>query len=219
MKFSPDSKFMNFCQKAVELTKLNLLWLLCCVPVFTAGASTTALITALYAYREGEDCGAGTFFRAFRASFRKATVIWLLSLLLGCMLALDYWIVAYLEFPGRMAVIGLIFFAFFLLVLFSGIIYPLLSQFPGSVKEMIVNGVLLCLANLPKALLIAAMNLLPLLLALVLPQVLVLFGWLFLLCGFSLMALYDIQVAERIFAPFRQRADGEQPVRSSSQEK
>ena len=203
MNFRPDSKFMIFCMKLVELTKLNLLWLLCALPVVTAGAGTTALVTSLYAYREGKPCGGGVFFRAFRRHFAKSTLLWLGILLLGLMLALDYTIVAYMDFPGRMGVIVLIFFVGFALVLFSGVIFPLISQFPGTLREMTVNAVLLSLANLPKLLLVTSMNLLPLLLFLLLPQVFILTGFLWLLCGFSLMALYHIMVLEKIFAPFR----------------
>lgn len=206
MNFSPDSKTMIFFGKLVDLTRINILWLLCCLPVFTIGASTTAMLTCLYAYRAGERCGAGEFFRAFRHSFGKATILWLCILFFGAMLALDYYIVAYMEFPGRMAVIGVIFFLGFALVFFSGMIFPLLSQFPAGIKDMVVNAILLCLANLPKMLLVTAMNLLPILLFLLLPQVFLLLGFLWLLCGFSLMALYDITVIEKIFAPFREPA-------------
>ena len=111
-----------------------------------------------------------------------------------------------MEFAGRMAVIALIFFLAFALVFFGGMIFPLVSQFPGSIKEMTINAVLLSIAHLPKMLLVTAMNLLPLLLAVVLPQVLVLAGFGLLVCGFALMALYDIKVIEQIFAPFREDA-------------
>ena len=209
MKFTPDSKFMIFCTKLVELTKINLLWLLCCLPVFTAGAATTAMITALYAFRAEEPCGGKVFFDAFRKSFRRATVLWLLILFFAAMLVLDYMIVAYLDFPGRMAVIVLIFFVLLAVVLVSGLIFPLISQFPGTVKETVVNALLLSLAHLPKMLLVTAMNLLPLLLAVVLPQVLLLVGFVWLICGFALMALYDISVLEKIFAPFRPAAEAQ----------
>ncbi len=206
MKFTPDSKFMILCSRVVELTKINLLWLLCCLPVFTIGAATTAMITCVYAFREGDSCGGKVFFSAFRKYFGKATALWLLIAFFGAMLAMDYSIVAYLEFPGRMAVIGLIFFAAFALILVSGLIFPLLSQFPARVKDMVINAVLLSLANLPKMLLVTAMNLLPILLFLILPQVMLLLGFLWLICGFALMAWYDITVIEKIFAPFREKA-------------
>lgn len=203
MNFSPDSKFFHFCTRLVELVKINLLWMLCCLPLFTAGASTTAMLACIYAFRDGDDCGSKVFFRSFRKNFGKATILWLLIAFFAAMLALDYCIVAYLSFPGRMAVIVLIAFLALALVLFSGMVFPLLSQFPGRVKETVINAILLCLANLPKMLLVTAMNLLPLLLLLVLPQAFFFAGFLLILCGFSLMALYDTMVIEKIFSQFR----------------
>lgn len=207
MKFNPDSPFFNFCARLVELVKINLLWLICCLPVFTIGASTTAMLTCLYAWQDKDACGCKHFFAAFRRCFGKATILWLGMLVLGIFLAVDYCIVAYMTFPGRMAVIGLIFFVGFALIFFAGMVFPVLSQFPMGVKETLVNAILLSLANLPKMLLVTATNLLPVVLAILLPQVLVLTGFLWLLCGFALLGLYDIQVIERIFAPFR-RKDG-----------
>ena len=203
MKFSPDSKFMVFCSRLVELTKINLLWIICCIPVFTAGAATAAMNWCVYQFRADEPCGSKVFFRAFREHFGKATVLWLIILFFAVMLGLDYYIVAYMAFPGRMAVIGLICFLAFGLVLVTGMLFPLMVQFPGTIKEMVVNAVLLSLANLPKMLLVTAMNLLPVLLLLVLPQVFFLAGFVWLICGFALMAWYDITVIEQIFAPFR----------------
>lgn len=204
MKFTPDSKFMIVCAKLVELTKINLLWMICCIPVFTIGASTAAMLRCVYQFRAEEPCGGKVFFRAFREHFGKATVLWMIILFFAVMLGMDYYIVAYMAFPGRIAVIGLICFLAFGLVLVTGMIFPLLVQFPGTIKEMAINAILLCLANLPKMLLVTAMNLLPVLLMLVLPQVFFLAGFVWLICGFALMAWYDITVIEQIFAPFRE---------------
>ena len=63
---------------------------------------------------------------------------------------------------------------------------------------------LLSLSNLPRLLLVTAMNLLPGLLFLLLPSVFLLLGFFWLICGFALVALYDISVLERVFAPFRE---------------
>ena len=200
MKFTPDSKFMLLCGKFVSLFQINLLWLLCTLPVFTFGASTCAMLSCLSALKREEDAGARAFFRSFRQHFRQATLLWLLMAFLGVMLMLDYRIVAYMTFPGRMAVIGMICFFFLALVLVSGLIFPLLVRYPGSLRDTVVNAVLLSLSHLPKVLLITAMNLLPLLLLVTLPQVFVFFSFLWPICGFSLVAMYDLSVAERIFA-------------------
>lgn len=209
MNFNPDSKLMTFCGRLVDLTRINLLWLVCCLPVFTIGASTTAMLTALYAFRAGDPCGGKVFFAAFRKTFGKATVLWLAIVFFGFVLGLDYYLVAHLDFPGRMAVIGAIFFFAALLLFAFELMFPLLSQFPGSIRDLVVNAVLLILSNLPKLLLVTAMNLLPGLLFLLLPQVFLLLGFFWLICGFALVALYDISVLERIFAPFRDQGTSE----------
>ena len=36
--FNMDNKFFQFLNKAVDCVGLSVLWLLCCVPVVTAGA-------------------------------------------------------------------------------------------------------------------------------------------------------------------------------------
>lgn len=207
MKITPDSKTMIFFGKLVDLVRINILWMLCCLPVFTIGASTTAMLSCLYAYKAGESCGSKVFFSSFRRFFGNATLLWLLIAFFGTMLVLDYTILAYLEFPGRMAAIGVVFFFGFALIFVSGLIFPLLCQFPGRIKELVINAILLSLAHLPKMLLVTAMNLLPVLLFLLLPQAFLLSGFFWLLCGFSLMGLYDITVIEKIFAPFRENGD------------
>ncbi len=199
MNFSPDSKFMALCVKLVALCKINLLWLLCSLPLFTIGASTCAMLSVLTAMKEEEDCGARPFFRAFRQHFSKATVLWLLIVFLGLMLAVDYRLVAYMSFPGRMAVIVVICFCAFALVLVSGLIFPLLVRYPGTVRDTVINAVLLSIANLPKMLLVTAMNILPALLLIVLPQVFFFLSFLLPVCGFSLIGLYDLNVTDRIF--------------------
>lgn len=205
MKFSPDSKFFVFCSRLTELVTLNLLWLICCLPLFTIGASTTALLSSLYAWRKQEPCGAKVFFSHFRHNCGKATALWLAMVAFGILLTLDYVLVSSMDFPGRMAVIGLIFFMGFCLVFLGGMIFPLLSQFPGTIRDMVINAVLLSLAQLPKMLLVTAANLLPVVMVILMPKIFVMTGFVWLLCGFALLALYDIQVLERIFAPFREQ--------------
>lgn len=41
--FSMDGKFLETFNKITDLVTLNILWLLCCIPIITIGASTSAL--------------------------------------------------------------------------------------------------------------------------------------------------------------------------------
>ena len=58
-------------------------------------------------------------------------MLWLLMAFAGAVLALDYRLVAYMDFPGRMAVIVLICFCILALVLVAGLIFPCWSAIPG----------------------------------------------------------------------------------------
>lgn len=96
--FSYESKFSQLLLKLCYSCYLNLLWLLCSLPVFTIGAATTALYyVSLKIVREEEAHIAATFFRAFRENFRQATVLWLILLGVGLFLGADGYILYHLR--------------------------------------------------------------------------------------------------------------------------
>ena len=99
MKFlSYDSPFSQLLLKLCYSCYLNLLWLICCIPIVTIGASTTALYyTSLKIVRGEDQFLARMFFRSFRENFRQSTVLWLLLLAIGLVLAGDGYIAYHLR--------------------------------------------------------------------------------------------------------------------------
>lgn len=99
MKFlSYDSPFGQLVMKLCYACYLNLLWFVCCIPIVTIGASTTALYYASLKIARGEDQGvARLFFRSFRENFRQSTVLWLILLAAGLLLGGDGYIVYHLR--------------------------------------------------------------------------------------------------------------------------
>ncbi len=92
--FSYDSPFGQLLIKLCYGCCLNGIWLICCLPIFTVGASTTALYyTALKIVRDEDRSCFRLFFRSFRENFRQATVLWLILLAAGLFLAGDGYIV------------------------------------------------------------------------------------------------------------------------------
>lgn len=104
MKFlSYDSPFSQLLLKLCYSCYLNLLWLICCIPIVTIGASTTALYyTSLKIVRGEDQFLARMFFRSFRENFRQSTVLWLILLAAGLFLAGD----GYLAYRLRAASTG-----------------------------------------------------------------------------------------------------------------
>ncbi len=99
MKFlSYDSPFGQLMLKLCYSCYLNLLWFICCIPIVTIGASTTALYYTSLKIVRGEDCSlTRIFFRSFRENFRQSTVLWLILLAVGLLLAGDGYIIYHLR--------------------------------------------------------------------------------------------------------------------------
>ena len=149
--FSYESKFSQLLLKLCYSCYLNLLWLLCSLPVFTVGAATTALYyVSLKIVREEEAHIAATFFRAFRENFRQATVLWLILLGVGLFLGADGYILYHLRkvSVGTPAVLWTLILA---VVIAAAVLYvivllytfPLVASVRNSNAAMLKNAFLI----------------------------------------------------------------------------
>ena len=90
--FNLDSTFMKYANKFADLMFLNIVAIVFCIPIFTIGASLTAMHTmVLKIYRDEESYVIKGFFKAFKENFKQATIIWLLYLVMILVLFLDFW--------------------------------------------------------------------------------------------------------------------------------
>lgn len=80
-KTNIESPFYRTMGKIGDLVLANILWLLCCLPIVTAGASTLGLFTVVNKMAAKEDYTVRTdFFKAFRRDFKQGTALWLVVL-------------------------------------------------------------------------------------------------------------------------------------------
>ena len=76
--FDPNSAFSRGMERVWTLVVLNVLWVLCSLPVVTIGPSTAALYQVLGKVIQGEDSHtARKFFAAWRENFKCALLVWL----------------------------------------------------------------------------------------------------------------------------------------------
>lgn len=74
--FAPDSNFMYFMTKAGQVIILNLLWLLSCIPVFTAGAATASLYYAMIKnIRRNRGYPVTEYLSSFKRTFVKGSIL------------------------------------------------------------------------------------------------------------------------------------------------
>ena len=75
-----ESRIFHILCTLTDLVVLNLLYVLCCIPVVTIGAATTALYGTVLALLHDEGHLYTLFVRIFLKRFKQTTVFWLLWL-------------------------------------------------------------------------------------------------------------------------------------------
>jgi uncharacterized membrane protein YesL len=125
--FNMDNKFFTVMGRVADLIMLNVVCLICCLPIVTIGASLTALhYVTLKMARNEESYIIRSFFKSFKQNFKQATIINLIMLVIAAILYMDLNIVPNLG--GTMSqVLYILFIAFGIIYLMVFLyIYPVL---------------------------------------------------------------------------------------------
>ena len=149
--FSYDSKFGQIFLKLSYGCCLNVIWFICCLPIVTIGASTTALYYTSFKIAKDEGSYITTmFFRSFRQNFKQATVIWLIMLAAGALIVGDAILLYRLRASstGTAAVVWTLLLAavFACMIAYAIVltyIFPLLSIASNTTVNMFKNAFLI----------------------------------------------------------------------------
>ena len=170
--FAPDSRFMRYLNRLADLMILNLLFLLTSIPIFTIGASLTALYSVfllLLLWLMGTG-GAAVIF-CFMAGWMHCLFV-------------------------PFAVL------FIVVVLVASYVFPLLSRFENRTATTLKNAVLLSLGYLPRSIIIGAINLFPFVLLAVDLLTFLKAGFAWLIIWFSAAAYCNCLLLKKVFAPY-----------------
>ena len=166
--FDLDSPLMNVLNKMADLMWLNILTLICCIPIITAGAAFTSMhYVALKIVRNEESYITRNFFKSFKTNFRQATLIWLLLLLIAAILGGDYYIITKSGMQFSQVLIVLIMAAGVLVICTALYVFPVLAKFDNTIMGTIRNAFIMSILQLPKTLVMLVMAFFPLIIYLV----------------------------------------------------
>lgn len=88
--FDQDNMFFTIMGVLFDLIILNVLTLLCCIPIVTAGASFTAMHNVLWhMVRHEETYVSRQFFDSFKRNLKQSLLPWLAFLLAAAVLTVD----------------------------------------------------------------------------------------------------------------------------------
>lgn len=209
--FNLDSPVMQFLSRMADLMILNILFIVCSLPVITIGASLAAMhrVTQNMVFEQGEGV-AKAFFRAFRQNFRQATIVWLAALVLAASLICDFFLImANLGGSTANVMYGvLVILAVLVFGVFSYIM-PLIARYENTLRQQLTNALVLTLIKLPKTLLLIVLNLLPVILFLAVPPIFAQSLILWVLLGFALMSFLGSCLLKKVFREMEKSPDSE----------
>ncbi len=138
-----DGSFMRLINKIVYSVYLNILWFVCCIPIVTVGASTTALFYVTLKISKNEEGNlTKAFFHSFKDNLKQGTIIWLILLGLGMILGIDGYVLYHMRFENVFWTLCTAFFiiatvAYAVVLMY---IFPLLSRFDNTIGAMFKNA-------------------------------------------------------------------------------
>lgn len=190
-----DSKAYRILSKVSDLILVNLLFILCSLPLFTLGASLRALYRVCERIQNEEDHICRTFLTEFRDGFGYACGPFLIWLLVSVFVILDGVIVLFYWKPAFGDVLmGLLILAGILLLFTGSYLAPVMAAGKRQVRDVFFLSFYLSLRYLPRTLAVCALDLLPVALLVIWTYAfpVILPFWFFI--GFSLTAYLNARL-------------------------
>lgn len=138
--FNINSSFFKFINKLLDVLLLNLLWILCSLPVVTIGAATCAAFSVtLKMVDDEEGYIVKPFFKYFKQNFKQGTLMWLVTAPQIYLLYLLWQLVFKSDDINAIVIIGVIFLTA-LSISMNIYSYPLIARYENSLKKIIKNS-------------------------------------------------------------------------------
>ena len=210
--FSMDNKFFTFMNKVADLCILNIICLVCCIPIVTAGASITAMYyVTLKMVRNEEAYIVRSFFKSFKDNFKQATIINLIMIAVGAVLYLDLNVAK--NMPGSAGQIFHVIFMAFVIIYYVLFLYvsPILARFYNTIRNTIKNALFMAIRHLPYTVVMVLIGLCPLLLLFIDSyQIQSTLFVLFLVMGFGVIAYCNSFFLVKIFDHYMPKEENEE---------
>lgn len=164
--FGIDSKAMQILSKVWDLFMLNLLYILCCIPVVTIGAAQAGLYRSVRAMKDPESdyTWSEAFFKGFKDGFGRITIAWCIMLALIVVVGLSAYTVAIYDelHEGTGAVAWVCVAAVIILLLIQTVTSLFHSNFGCTVPQLFRNAVVILVFNFLRVVIAGVLMWLPL---------------------------------------------------------
>lgn len=183
---------------------VNALWLVCSLPIITAGPATCAAFSVMLKIVKDESNGTITeFFSTFKKSFKNGLILGLIADVLIIIIAVDISFAMHQE-----KTLSIVYFVIsgilsVLLLIYISYVFALEARFENTVKGHIINAFKLAVIKPGKTVQMWLIYLFLPATILLLPEIAVYYvGWFYLLFGVSLPIYFNSRILRGIFDQF-----------------
>lgn len=170
--FRSDSPIMLFLSDVGDHMLLNVLFVVCSLPVITIGSSLTACFKVARLLADKScDHVLPQFFKAFRENFKQSTLLWCPALFAYALLVLYYGMSGSEAVPYMKIWLMGAFGICFLITAVLCYAFPLISRYENSLAQHIKNAAILAVTNIPRTLLLMIISIFPVLMFIFLPGI------------------------------------------------
>lgn len=210
--FDFEGPIFSFFSRFADLIWLNVLYIVCCLPIITIGAATTAMhYVTLKMVKDEESYITKMFFKSFISNFKQATVIWLLYMVVIFIMISDFMITyggsfdALINIKNMSNVVLVVVAAVAVVIVITlTYVFPLLAQFDNTVMNTIKNSFIIGVRHLPYTILMVIIALVPFVIMYYAPPAILL-----ILIVFSCIAYTNSNFYKKIFERYMPKEEND----------
>lgn len=148
--FRSDGLFSRFMNVLFDILYVGILWIVCCVPIVTAGAAATAAYyTMAKTVRYKTGYVGREFFHSFKSNLKQTIPLTLAFVFIAVVLGIDVWYVWVNDSKGNSALFMVLVFVMFVAAGVISYIFPLLSRFDKRNFELLKIALFIMFKYLP----------------------------------------------------------------------
>lgn len=202
--FRYDNKFFEALGKISNIVILNLLCIVSCLPIITIGASVTATyFIAMQIVKDEESYIIKEFIKRFKENFIISTKIWIIMMIIGGVLCFDFYISKLIINEYMRIILQFILLIISIIFVFSiTYVFPIASKFENTVKNTMINSILISIQHLPQTIVMTLVNLSPIILIFMLSDYWGQILFFYTVIGFAVIAYINSIFFNKIFKQY-----------------
>ena len=202
--FNMDNAFFSGLGKLCDMFLLSIVWAILCIPIITIGPASTGLYYAMVkVIRRERGYVMREFFKSFRLNFKRGAIAGTFIAIMYFVLFFDivlYWTQIGETFDNKSIMLGIFVAITFLLTCFATYVFPILSRFDMTLKQLFKAAFYMAMRHLPSTLGMVIVT--------AVAAVATMFMWILIFILPAVVTLINSLMMERVLKKYMPQAEG-----------